>query len=95
MTTKCKHCGSEIDAVHITERIDRDGETVERHYCSDRCFAKDKGYSKDIPRPDLPDLDDPFPDTDPDPRPDPKPTWPHDDIIISNSGVDISVDPPP
>ena len=47
MTPNCKHCGNDIDEAHITEEIDRKGETVTRHCCSARCLARDKGYHAD------------------------------------------------
>lgn len=46
MTPNCKNCGNGIDKVHVIEEIDREGETATRHYCSARCLARDKGYTR-------------------------------------------------
>lgn len=79
MTPNCKHCGNEIDETHVTEEIDREGETVTRHYCSARCLARDKGYVRPLTQPitDPPDSQ-PIPDPDPNPTPRPDP----DDPVI-------------
>lgn len=43
---KCKHCTSEIGDHHVTESIERCGESIERHYCSVVCVARDNGYTQ-------------------------------------------------
>jgi len=98
MTPKCKHCGNDIDETHVTEEIDREGETVARHYCSAHCLARDKGYAQSLTQP----ITDPFPNPQPipdppNPNPGPNPDdpldsgpywqqWPYDvSSIIDNS----------
>lgn len=44
----CKRCGTTIDETHVTERIEREGESIERHYCSPDCLALDNGYRRAI-----------------------------------------------
>lgn len=78
MTLNCKHCGNDIDETHVTEEIDREGETVTRHYCSARCFARDKGYARPT---DPLDIDTPNPQPIPDP-PNPNPRLDSDDPLI-------------
>ena len=78
MTLNCKHCGNDINETHVTEEIDREGETVTRHYCSARCFARDKGYARS---PTQPIVDTPDPQPIPDP-PNPNPRLDSDDPLI-------------
>lgn len=52
MTHHCLNCGTEIDETHVTEQIDREGETIERHYCSAQCLAYDNGYDNRWSLPD-------------------------------------------
>jgi len=68
MTPNCKHCGNDINETHITEEIDREGETVTRHYCSARCLAQDKGYFRSPSQP-ITDTPNPQPITDHTPPP--------------------------
>ena len=104
MTPKCKNCGNDIDETHVTEKIDREGETVTRHYCSARCLARDKGYARSPTQP-LTDIPDPQPI---DPSPDPLdrgPYWqqlyPYNPSLhidtpstYSNSADDVRIPPP-
>jgi hypothetical protein len=108
MTPNCKNCGNGINETHVTEEIDREGETVTRHYCSARCLAHDKGYARSPTRP-ITDIPNPQPITDPDPDPNPgplgRPYWqqlyPYNPSLridtpgtYSDSANDVRIPPP-